>query len=412
MDRTEDQSGKRSGLWFLILIVLVAGSAASCSRDNNAGAEQSGVSTEPRSIHQAHLSHFDSLGIHAEEEWDSLHGIVHTGREPVRRNPEFKVFGWHPYYMGSSYRDYNYGILWGISYFCYQVDPTTGSYSDIHDWRTTPMVDLARAAGTRVFLTAANFGTHNNTTFLNSRHAQQRFIDSISVLLGARNADGVTIDFENVPESHRDAFVSFIQGLSDSLRSHNPDIMITMTLPGIIKDRAFNIPALSPHVDLFMVMGYDYHYSGSPQAGPVAPLASSRAGDGNNLETSVDAYLAEGLPKEKLMLSLPYYGREWKTRNASIPSANVRSLGTRLYRSIRDDVNIAAATFDPGSSTKYTISDTLEGTAQLWFDDAETLGAKYDWVKKKGLAGIGIWALGYDNGHTGLWEVLEEKFGQ
>ena len=395
-----------------MLIVLVAISSATCSRENNEGTEQPQATGEHRSIHQVHLSHFDSLGIRAEEEWDSLHGIVRKGRDPVRRNPEFRVFGWHPYYMGSSYRDYNYGILWGISYFCYRVNPATGSYSDIYDWRTTPMVDLARAAGTRVFLTAANFGTHNNTTFLNSKQARQRFIDSIRVLLDARSADGVTIDFEDVPESHRDAFAAFIQHLSDSLRRHNPEFLITMTLPGIIKDRAFDIPALSPNVDLFMIMGYDYHYSGSPQAGPVSPLANGQAGDGNNLETSVNAYLDEGLPKEKLMLSLPYYGRKWKTRNTSIPSANVQSLGTRLYRSIRDDVNTAAATVEPGSSTKYTISDTLEGTAQLWFDDGETLGTKYDWVKKKGLAGIGIWALGYDNGHTELWEVLEEKFGQ
>lgn len=38
------------------------------------------------------------------------------------------------------------------------------------------------------------------------------------------------------------------------------------------------------------------------------------------------------------------------------------------------------------------------------------MGIKYDWIKEKQLGGVGIWALGYDNGHTELWKLLAQKF--
>jgi hypothetical protein len=49
-------------------------------------------------------------------------------------------------------------------------------------------------------------------------------------------------------------------------------------------------------------------------------------------------------------------------------------------------------------------------TKEVWFDDDYTLGKKYDYALAKDLKGIGIWALGYDNGYNELWDVIENKF--
>ena len=43
-------------------------------------------------------------------------------------------------------------------------------------------------------------------------------------------------------------------------------------------------------------------------------------------------------------------------------------------------------------------------------DSARSLGVKYDFVKSQDLAGVGIWALGFDSGKSELWSVLQEKF--
>lgn len=66
--------------------------------------------------------------------------------------------------------------------------------------------------------------------------------------------------------------------------------------------------------------------------------------------------------------------------------------------------------YDSISETAYLNFIENGEHTQIWFDDARTLGKKYDFINEKGLAGVGIWALGYDNGHDELWEVLGQKF--
>ena len=39
------------------------------------------------------------------------------------------------------------------------------------------------------------------------------------------------------------------------------------------------------------------------------------------------------------------------------------------------------------------------------------MSKKYDFIISKNLGGIGIWALGYDDGYDQLWNALGEKIG-
>ena len=49
---------------------------------------------------------------------------------------------------------------------------------------------------------------------------------------------------------------------------------------------------------------------------------------------------------------------------------------------------------------------------QIYFDNETSLGLKYDLVNQSGIAGIGIWALGYDGEYPNLWNLLAEKLPQ
>ena len=50
--------------------------------------------------------------------------------------------------------------------------------------------------------------------------------------------------------------------------------------------------------------------------------------------------------------------------------------------------------------------------AAVWYDDASSLSYKYDLVLGESLAGIGIWALGYDGSRPELWAALADAFGE
>jgi spore germination protein len=46
----------------------------------------------------------------------------------------------------------------------------------------------------------------------------------------------------------------------------------------------------------------------------------------------------------------------------------------------------------------------------VYFENPDSLRAKYRLVKDKELGGVGIWALGYDGGYQELWKLLGKEF--
>ena len=71
--------------------------------------------------------------------------------------------------MGTAWKSYPFELLSTISYFSYKVDPKTGSYTNsnqMDDWRTTAMIDSAKAKKTKVLLTVSSHGFKNNNSFL------------------------------------------------------------------------------------------------------------------------------------------------------------------------------------------------------------------------------------------------------
>ncbi|MCX2742704.1 glycosyl hydrolase family 18 protein [Mangrovivirga sp. M17] len=348
-----------------------------------------------------------------EAQWSKYMGVTHNNvykKEHVLDTTK-NVLGWHPYWMGDAYKSYNFSLLSVIAYFSYELNPGTGGYKTVHDWKTTALVDSAKANGTKVVLSVTNFGAQNNLKFLSNKKAQKNFIDQLIDLLRLRGAHGVNIDFENIPRASREQFTNFIIDLSSSLRSIDKDYLITIAVPPIDFNRVFEIRQLTPHVDLFVIMGYEYYGANSSVAGPVAPLQSGQLWWEYNLQSAVNEYLVAGTPARKLLLGLPYYGSEWMTYDLKFPSKARKYIGTTTYRNIRKKHGDLACCEDDVSKSKfYVYRDNSNNYRQLWYDDSLSLSRKYDYINEQNLGGVGIWALGYDNGYTELWKLLAAKF--
>lgn len=323
-----------------------------------------------------------------------------------------RVFGWHPYWMGNAYKNYNYNLLTHIAYFSYELNPRTGSYYSIHNWRNTGLIDSAKAHKRKVLLTVTNFGRENNRIFLQNKHRQQSvLIDSLITLLRLKDADGICIDFEAIPTSMRNNFSNFLIDLSRSLKTSEKKYMLTLALP--MKDfrGVFDVKNLVGFVDLFVIMGYEFYGKYSKVAGPVAPMSSGDIWWEYNVEGSILEYKVAGIPPRNLLLGVPYYGIEWQTRNLTFPSEAVRFSGYYTYRDIRRRFNDIDGKKDENSGSVYQVySNRNNRYYQLWYEDTSSLGAKYDLVKKYEIGGIGIWALGYDNGYPEMWQLIANKF--
>lgn len=374
------------------------------------------------SARQQQIAFYKQFKFTSEAQYDSLNkalyslvGKTHSGNEQEKSGSctlNKQVYGWSPYWNSESvYQNYDYSLLSTFCYFSYELNPSTGSYTDIHFWKTTNSINLAKAAGANVDLCVTNFGTTNNSTFLNNPTAWNRFADSLIVLLNYRSANGVNIDFEGMPGSQRNNFTAFITYLRNRLNTDRPNTTISIALYAVDWTNVFDIAALNPIVDAFIVMGYDYHYSSDTQAGPVSPLYHGTQWGTYTLSRTADTYLTQGITPAKLLMGIPYYGYDWKTNDITIPANAIGSAQTRTYSYLKSNFfGTYTRQWDAHSFSPYFIYTSGSSTRQCWFEDEQSLAYRYDMVNTRQMGGIGIWALGYDNGYTDLWDLIETKF--
>gem|GEM_PF-321607 len=367
----------------------------------------------PVSIHQEQSTLYAAYGEQTSSFYDSLHQFQLM---PDRQAGECKlrsvVFGYHPYWGGSAYLNYRWELLSDLCYFSYEVNPSTGQAVTIHNWLTDPAIDLALQQGVRVHLCVTLFSGH--TSFFANPAARQTLIDNLISLVQQRNAHGVNIDFELVPSSQADNLTSFLHDLSNQMKAVLPVSILSIAIPAVNWNNTFRIKDMEPSIDLFMVMGYDYYWNGSATAGPVAPLYSLTPSFDYSLSRTISAYQAEGIPSDKFLLGIPYYGRQWLTQSNTVPSPILANGIALTYANIRNNsggnYNPQHYFWEPNSFSSCYIFFQNNNWNQCFIGLERDVRKWYDIVNYRRLAGIGIWALGYDNGHPELWQAISDKF--
>jgi spore germination protein YaaH len=376
-----------------------------------------GIPVPHKSIHQEQSEEYSSYNFISDSQWDSLRIIQNnqTKKTLIRSkrscNLNKRVYGWHPYWSNGAQTNYDWNGLTDLCYFSYDVNPSTGNASSTHGWSTAAVVPAALAAGVNVTLCATLFSSHS--TFFGSSTSQQTLITNLITMIRSKSAHGVNIDFEGMASADKAGFTDFMINLCNQMHDSIPGSEVSIALYSVDWGGVFDMPALNPYVDLFIIMGYDYYYSGSSSAGPEDPLYNFQTGYNYTLAKSVSYYLNKGASKSKLLLGLPYYGREWATNAATIPSS-VSGGGTKtvIYNAMRNDTNgyYTNRQWDVNSFSSWFPSVRSGANWQAFVDDAPSMAERFDIVNQIGIGGIGIWALGYDDGYDDFWNLIRNKF--
>ncbi len=364
-----------------------------------------------KSIHQEQSENYNNYKLESEQAWDVQNNFKAKNTSPIKitdKSLEKEVFGWNAYWLGTAYKDYDYSLLSEVSYFSCEVNENTGEPDDVHYWLTTEIVDYAHAAGTRISLTATLFSNHQ--TLFDNPTSVQTLIDTLVGLVKYREADGINIDFEAVSSSQKENLTAFMIALSNRFHAEIPGSTVSIALPAVDWSSTFDVAVMNDYVDIFLIMGYGYHWSGGATAGPVSPKNSGDIWTDIDVTQSINSYLEDGISPEKLCLAVPYYGRDWPTENDNIPSSATATSEAITYQNVRDNYSDYTAIWDNHSSTPGYIYEDASSWHQCWFDNAESMGKKYDMVKAQNIGGIGIWALGYDGSYTELYDIISEKF--
>lgn len=347
-----------------------------------------------------------------------------------------EVFGWHPYWMKSSWNNYPFNLLSTISYFSYNINPDNGdpiNILDLKDWSDSNFVRTAQDNNTRVLLTVSLHGQKKIINFLNNKSIWERLFANVSELILSKNADGVDINFENLPASQTSNFQKFIlefkRYLDEEFYKNNRSkpSFLSMTIPASKQMQNYSINSLTELVvpetnrevvNLFIIMGYDFHQANAPS--PTSPLSSSD--NSPSLNQTVQIFNALSSAKNKSILALPYYGIMYNIEPI-IDTITDSQIGLRSYFDKKLTYREISDLFIDNPDLKYQIDlDPVSMTKQLsvvfddntmkeiFYDDSFTLSKKYSFVMNNEFRGVGLWALGYDNQRSELWEVIENYF--
>lgn len=323
-----------------------------------------------------------------------------------------EVFGWHPFWMKNAYESYNFSLLTMVSYFSYQINAQDGyPLNSMQDWQETKIVDRAHEEGCRVLLSLSSFGKNNNTVFLANRQAQRNCINEAIGQVQSKGADGIHLEFEGIPEKSRMDFTNFILDLAFQLKAILPEARLCLSLPPLDFERVYDLPQLVNQVDFFIINGFEFYGNNTQKAGPISPLKGGQHWWQLGLETIYTEYQAAQLPPEKTLMAFGYYGAEWVTDGLQLPASSKKFLDYQMYRDIKRR-RLTAVEEVESMSVYSAFRDRNNNYHQIWFEDTTSLAKKYEWVQAQKMAGVAIWALGYDNGYTELWELLANKFAQ
>ena len=367
--------------------------------------------TFSQSVHQTDLEFYNSTGIIEANEYESLPNTQLISSQRENCTLQKTVYGWHPYWGGSSYLNYQWDLLSHLSFFSYEVDYLTGNAITTHGWSSSEAVDAALASGnTKVTLCVTLFSNHSS--FLTNATSKQTLITNLINLVNSRGAHGVNIDFEGLPTAQKTNFANFMVSLANQMHVAIPNSEVSTVLYAVDWNSVFDFSIMEPAVDQYIIMGYDYYYSGSSSAGPNDPLYHFGSNYNYTLSKSVTYYLDIGCPKSKLILGLPYYGRDWPTVSGAVPTSTTGTGSSKTFAVVKNNTSgfYSPANNQYNNESFSDIYSYLDVTnRQCHITEEDGFDARLKHVLRTGIGGIGIWALGYDNGYSQLWDAIESN---
>jgi len=231
---------------------------------------------------------------------------------------------------------------------------------------------------------------------------QNRLIDEIINTATAGGYQDVHFDFEFIPQDDREAYNEFLRKIKPRLTQAGlilsaalaPKTSATQT--GLLYE-AHDYAAHGEINDFVVLMTYEWGYSAGPPL-PVSPI--------NDVEKVLTYALTE-IPAEKILMGQNLYGYDWTlpfVQGESFARAISPQQAIRIARE-----NNAAIQFDETAQAPFFNYYDDQGREHIvWFEDARSIQAKFDLIKRLGLRGIAYWKLGLAFPQN--WLLLNDNF--
>ena len=278
------------------------------------------------------------------------------------------------------------------------ISPTwirlTDDFGGIESFGTTDYVNAAHAAGLEVWALVSNFENAGVDTQAVVSHAASRktLTENLIAEIKRLGCEGINVDFEGVPPEAGKDYVQWLRELSIACRREQIVLSIDNYVPYGFNDY-YDRREQGIIADYVIIMGYDEHYGGSPEAGSVASVEFVRYG----VEETV-----KQVPAEKVINAVPFYTRVWTTK----PDGSVTSFATGMNggKEAAAERGISFQ-WDAETGQYYGGRTYDDGTkVEIWLEDGESLTEKIAVMRANNIAGVAGWRLGLESAEA--WEVI------
>ena len=249
------------------------------------------------------------------------------------------------------------------------------------------------------YLTLRMLDTKTNIAILEDPELQQKVIRETVEIAKSNGFEGIVLDlelsvipFDSVTKNIND----FVARFDTELNKQDVPFAVAIYGDAFYRARPFDVKYIAQHSDEIVVMAYDFSKSyGEP--GPNFPF-TGKDNYGYDFQTMIDDY-QKIVPAEKLTITMGMFGYEWELGKDGKPLKGAESLTVHQARSrYLNGCTFSECSVNRDPQTKETVvrfKDESGDAHEVWFDDEQSVAKKIEFLRKRGISGVGYWAYGY-----------------
>lgn len=264
----------------------------------------------------------------------------------------------------------------------------------------------AHQAGKKAILMLGGAGEHGGFVGAAAPANRARFVANLLRVMDELGYDGLDVDWEPIETADRAPLLALLH----DLRAARPNIILTVPVGWVNNNFRGDADAwyaqLAAAVDQVNLMTYDmagnwggwesWHHSALYDEAPHRP---------SSVSSSVQAYLDAGVPAERLGIGIGFYGSCWRGVTEPRVALDGRpgvsqgnSDNSMSYTNIvASYLTAGARRWDAAARVPYLSLPQAagpQGCNFVSYEDEESIAAKGQFVRSKGLGGTIIWTIG------------------
>jgi chitinase len=317
--------------------------------------------------------------------------------------------------------------------------PNPGAPLFTHIWDEVAVLK-AKYPHLKVNVSVGGYDADGFSDMANDPNLRHAFVANVCKWLEDNGLDGIDIDWEYPvgPEwgqeiksrpADKKNYISLLQDLRDALDKLGAKTGKRYGLSTAVPASGWfvtanDVKAAAKIVDALKLMSYDYYGGWSTTTGHHTNLSNNPrdpAWGGWSTQQALNDYLKAGIPPEKIMLGIGFYGHAWEGVKAG-PREETPGLFQK-YESVPDSPPYDKGTISwveiekllqPGSGyTRYwdNVAQApylYNGDMWITYTDQEQIKLLTDFVKENKLGGVFVWEYAHDM-NTSLMSVLAES---